>query len=136
MTTYKGSCLCGAVEYEVDGNMGEPSLCHCSMCRKQHGAPFGAYSRVAWDEFRITKGEELIKSFRSSDDVSRTFCEVCGSTLQFVRDDRDGFGLAIGTLDSDFSTLPTEQIFTQDKSPWWSLTEEIPSYKLWPGADE
>lgn len=133
---HKGSCLCGEIEYEIGGDLGDPSLCHCSMCRKQHGAPFGAYARVESSEFNIVKGADHVKSYRSSDDVCRTFCDICGSTLQFVRDDRDYFGLAIGTLDSDFSKMPTEQIFTRDKSPWWPLTQEIPSYNLWPGAEE
>jgi hypothetical protein len=36
----KGSCLCGGVCYEIDGEVGPMAHCYCSMCRKQHGASF------------------------------------------------------------------------------------------------
>ena len=35
-----GSCLCGAVAYEVDAPAGPIVHCHCSTCRKTHGAAF------------------------------------------------------------------------------------------------
>ena len=36
----KGSCLCGGVQYEVGGELNLMANCHCSMCRKHHGAAF------------------------------------------------------------------------------------------------
>ena len=36
----KGSCLCGSVRYEIDGPLDGAMNCHCSMCRKAHGAAF------------------------------------------------------------------------------------------------
>ena len=114
--TLFGSCLCGSITYEVVGEIAAPSLCNCRMCQKQHGAPFGAYGMVKWADFHITRGIEQLARYRSSPTVTRTFCQTRGSTLQFVRDPRDGFGLAVGTLDSEFSSEPAVQIFTQDKA--------------------
>ena len=34
---HKGSCQCGAVSFEVDGELGAPDACHCSICRKLSG---------------------------------------------------------------------------------------------------
>ena len=98
--------------------------CHCSMCRKIHGAAFGTYAAVAWKEFRFTCGETVVASYRSTSAVTRTFCSKCGSTLQFIRDGRGSFSLAVGTLDSDPGRRATRQIWTKDKAPWWDLTEK------------
>ncbi len=41
---YRGSCLCGVVRFEVDEFLPQVAHCHCSMCRKFHGA---AYATIA-----------------------------------------------------------------------------------------
>lgn len=128
----RGSCLCGGVTYEVRGPLGEMGHCHCSMCRKAHGAAFGTYAPVGWDAFEVLTGEHLISEYRSSETVTRTFCSVCGSTLQYVPDGRAGFGLAVGTLDDDPRQKPVYQIWTRDKAPWWDLTPEPPSFATEP----
>ena len=46
----KGSCLCGAVHFEVRGPLGPPDACHCTQCRKQsgQGIMYGAAITVLW----------------------------------------------------------------------------------------
>ena len=127
-----GSCLCGGVTYEIRGGVGNLSHCHCQMCRKAHGAAFGTYAPVGWDAFEITAGEALITSYGSSADVRRTFCQVCGSNLQFIRENRRGFGLAVATLDEDPVRRATAQINTQFKAPWWDLHEPPPCFDTYP----
>lgn len=34
---HSGSCLCGAVQFSVAGDLPEASACHCTMCRKHTG---------------------------------------------------------------------------------------------------
>ena len=133
---YLGSCLCGSVKYKVDGDIGDPGFCHCTMCQKQHGAPFGPYSAVEWSAFTVTAGEDCIKGYRSSENVTRTFCRECGSTLQFIRDNHKSFGLAVATLDTPLHKTPDIQIYTDNKAPWWTLTEEPPCYPTFPGDTE
>ncbi len=131
----EGSCLCGAIRYEIRGGVGNLSHCHCSMCRKAHGAAFGTYAPVSWDAFTLVSGKEHVRAFRSSAEVTRTFCDRCGSTLQFIRDGSPGFGLAVGTLDSDPIRRPTVQIWARDKAPWWELQDSPPYYETEP-SDE
>ena len=57
----KGSCLCGGVRYEYDGEIDEISICHCSQCRKAQGSAFAAVSPVATERFRILAGAELLR---------------------------------------------------------------------------
>lgn len=126
----KGSCLCGSIRYEIDGNLDRLTHCHCSQCRKAHGAAFGSYVKVERSRFRLLCGEESIVSYVSSPGVRRTFCARCGATLQFIRDSApDRFSLALGTLDSDPGALPSCHIFVASKAPWFEITDGSPQYE-------
>nr|WP_312509789.1 GFA family protein [Pseudomonas luteola] len=115
----KGSCLCGAVTYEVDTSLEKATHCHCSMCRKAHGAAFATYTIVSKKSFRFTTGEADVAAYRSSPEVVRTFYRRCGSNLQFLRDGRDTQGLALGSLDSALGALPVDEIFTEAQPSWY-----------------
>ena len=36
---HTGSCLCGAVTFEVDGELPGPDGCHCTQCNAQDYQP-------------------------------------------------------------------------------------------------
>ena len=76
---HKGSCLCGAVTFEVAGDLPAPDACHCSMCRKQSGH-FWASTDVAREALTL-HGEDKLTWFQASEKVRRGFCSVCGSFL-------------------------------------------------------
>ena len=125
----RGSCLCGSVRYEVRGLLELASHCHCSMCRKAHGAAFGSYARVQRSEFVLLSGADDIASYQSSPEVTRTFCRRCGSTLQFIRATRPNtFSLALGTLDDDPGVRPSMHIYIETKVPWLDINDGIPQH--------
>jgi hypothetical protein len=125
----RGSCLCGAVRFEIRGPLGAMSHCHCAMCRKAHGAAFGTYSTVKRSDFALLSGADSIASYRSSPTVTRTFCRTCGSTLQWITDDRpDALDIAIGTLDDDPGIHPGLHIFTASKAPWFEIADGLPQH--------
>lgn len=129
----RGSCLCGIVRYEIRGAVGRASHCHCSMCRKAHGAAFGTYGRVERSDFVLVSGAGEIASYRSSPDVIRTFCKRCGSTLQFISDKRPStFALALGTLDDDPGVRPSLHIYVASKAPWFPITDNLPQHAASP----
>src|SRR5512146_1352890 len=115
----KGSCLCGAVRYELDGELGPITCCHCSMCRKAQGTAFATNAPVDAARFRLLSGEEVLRAYRSSPDKIRTFCSKCGSPIYSRHDARPGtLRLRIGTLDTPVSAGPTAHIFVASKAPW------------------
>ncbi len=123
----RGSCLCGAVRYEIRGPLGRTSHCHCAMCRKAHGAAFGTYARVKRSDFALLAGAESIRAYRSSAPVTRTFCATCGATLQWFTDERpDEIGVALGTLDEDPGVRPSVHIHTASKAPWYEIADGLP----------
>ena len=57
----EGRCQCGAVRYQADGEISDLSHCHCSMCRKLHGAAFATFADVARNGFRWIAGEDVVE---------------------------------------------------------------------------
>jgi hypothetical protein len=76
-----GSCLCGAVSYEITGSLAAVGHCHCSRCRKSHGAAFATWAIINPDQFRWTSGVEFVQRYESSPGRERCFCKKCGAPL-------------------------------------------------------
>ena len=129
----RGSCLCGDVRIEINGKVSGGSHCHCSMCRKSHGAAFGTYALVNAADFRIVSGAERVTRYASSSGVSRTFCSRCGSTLQWqIETKPDIVEIALGVLDDDPGVRPSRHIFVGSKAPWHEITDSLPQHVTWP----
>jgi hypothetical protein len=129
----RGSCLCGGVRYEITGGISGIRNCHCSICRKAHGAAFRTRAAVKRENFRFVAGEELLTFYSSSPGVHRGFCRVCGSPI-LSRLDRtpDSYGVPLGALDDDPGAKPEMHIFTGSKAPWFDITDDLPQYERFP----
>ena len=126
----RGSCLCGSVLYEISGALYRLLHCHCSQCRKAHGAAFGTYARVKRADFRFLAGESDVVSYASSPGVRRTFCQRCGASLQFIRDSKaEALWITAGTLDVEPDIRPSHHIFVASKAPWFEITDGLPQYE-------
>ena len=77
----KGQCLCGAVSFEVQGELPNLYQCHCSLCRKATGAAANAATIVAEHAFRWLSGEGQISSFVKPTGYRSDFCSACGSPV-------------------------------------------------------
>src|ERR1700753_3285193 len=80
---YRGSCLCGAVAFEVEGPFAAFLHCHCSRCRKASGTAHATEVIVAPSALRWLRGEDLIRRFDlpSAKSFATAFCATCGSPL-------------------------------------------------------
>jgi len=129
----RGSCLCGGVRYEVTGELTGALNCHCSMCRKAHGAAFRSRARVAAGDFRWVQGEELVTYYESSPGNHRGFCRVCGTALLSRFDfDEASYGLPLGPLDDDPGVKPEKHVFVASKAPWFDITDDLPRFEGFP----
>ncbi|HSX69714.1 MAG TPA: GFA family protein [Pseudomonas sp.] len=124
---HDGSCLCGAVKYRIDVPIESASHCHCSQCRKGHGAAFGSYATVPWSSFAWTAGEDSVARYSSSPGVTRTFCRHCGATLQWYSDAHpETVGVTLGTLDTPLGVVPQKHIYTESKAGWYIIADGLP----------
>lgn len=132
MSNIRGKCLCENVEYEIRGALGPVYNCHCSKCRRWHGAPFRTRASVDLAQFSLLRGAECLSSFKSSENVTKYFCKVCGSPLHSTYADRpDVIGIALGALEG-VEAEPEANIFTGSKATWYKITDGLPQYKSWP----
>jgi len=126
----KGSCLCGAIRYEIDAELGPITNCHCSQCRKASGAAFASNASVPTAAFRLVSGAELLGEWQSSPGKRRCFCRQCGSPILKRNDDNpDTVRLRLGTLDSDPGIKPSRNIYLGSKAPWFDVTDTLPRYE-------
>jgi hypothetical protein len=125
----RGSCLCGAVRYEIAGTPVRLTHCHCGQCRKGHGAAFATYARIAAGDLRWVAGEGQVRRYRSSPPVERSFCGICGSNLTFVSDEMPGVAwVAAGGFDDDPGVRPSRHIYVDSKAPWFDLSDGLPKF--------
>lgn len=124
-----GSCLCGSIEYSVSGPLIDVLNCHCTMCRKAHGAAFRTRASVRSRDFRWKKGKEILTRYESSPGEHRTFCSICGSNLvtEFALN-KEWLGLALGTLDDDPGVKPMCHVFVGSKAPWHEIHDDLPRW--------
>lgn len=126
---HSGSCLCGAVRYEIAGALGPIVLCHCSKCRKASGSAFNAVVAVSVRDYHLLSGKEAIAKYESSPGVRLAFCRQCGSSLYSERDSMpDLLRVRIGTLDTPVGTKPAAHIFVASKADWFDILDGAPQH--------
>jgi hypothetical protein len=123
-TMQRGSCLCGAVHFEISAPLHAPDACHCQQCRKQSGH-FWVSTDVARAHLQI-HGEEHISWFQSSAKVRRGFCARCGSSLFWEASQRDKIAVAMGAIDTTTDVKIALHIFVAEKGDYYELDDGVP----------
>jgi hypothetical protein len=125
----KGACLCGVVQFETSAALEAIDHCHCSRCRRSHGAAFATYGRVAKEHYQVTSGASHLRAFQSSEAVRRSFCDQCGSSLLFEHTALPDYKfIPVGALDDDPGSRPTAHIFAGSKASWYEITDALPQH--------
>lgn len=119
-----GRCLCGTVRWRMDGPYGSMTHCHCTMCRKAHGAPFATYISADKARYELLSGAEAIRDYESSKNFHRKFCARCGSALPMA--DNEHVYVPAGCLDDDPGMRPQRHIFAESKAPWHTIADALP----------
>ncbi len=125
--TVSGACLCGAVRFAVQ----MPSLfcghCHCSMCRRNHGAAYVTWFSVTPEQLSITSGEPDLVRYRSSAEGTRTFCGRCGSSLFFITSKDPGrLDVVLANMDGPIDIEPQAHIHYDFRCEWARVGDELP----------
>ena len=127
-----GSCLCGGVRLELSRLPLRLLACHCRTCQKFYGSAFGAIAVVAKQAFRYVAGESLIRRFRTSARVERTFCGSCGSPLPIVEPWDPLVGVPLALLDSELSMSLDAHIFVSERASWFNFSDGVTGHDYWP----
>jgi len=128
---HKGSCLCGAVSFEVTGPLPRATACHCSMCRKATG---NYEVGVDVEKSAVTvRGKDNVTWFQSSETARRGFCSRCGSPMFFEFLKADKIGLMLGSFDGPTGIRVSEHIYVGNKGDYYELCDGAPQYETVPG---
>ena len=121
---HTGSCLCGAVRFEVEGELEGPDACHCGQCRKVSGH-YWASTDVPRRALRV-HGERNVAWFRSSEKAQRGFCSTCGSTLFWDPFGKDFIGVSMGAFEAPTGTKLRIHIYVADKGDYYEIKDGLP----------
>lgn len=116
----RGSCLCGAVTYRLNGPLRSVVACHCTQCRKTSGHYVAATQVEA--KHAVIEGETLTW-YRSSDQAERGFCSVCGSNLFWRRVGNDHLSIWAGTIDGPTGLRMESQLHTESAGDYYDLPD-------------
>ena len=120
-----GGCLCGNVRYTLTGTLRTGVICHCVSCRRAAGAQSVAWLTFSSRDFSLTCGEPT--RYRSWAEVSRTFCDQCGTTLTYQHDDElDFIDVTAASLDDPDEFPPTHHVWMEDAISWDTANDGLP----------
>jgi len=122
-----GSCLCRTVEFSVVLPTLFCAHCHCTMCRRNHGAAYVTWFGVPWDRFRIDAGRADLVRHASSDHGTRSFCGRCGSSLfcESTRRD-DHVDIVLANMHGPIDRLPQAHVHWDDRVEWAESGDTLP----------
>ncbi len=121
---HDGSCLCGAVTFEVAQPLSPADACHCSQCRKQSGH-YWASTDVAKEAVSI-EGKEKISWYQTSEKVRRGFCATCGSFLFWEPIKGETIAIAAGAFAEPTGLSLHCHIFVADKGDYYEIDDGLP----------
>lgn len=125
--TVSGGCACGAIHFEIDLPTRFCAHCHCSMCRRAHGAAFVTWVGVPNAQFRLLGGTEKLRRHASSSTARRSFCGECGSMLLIEGERWPGeTHVARAAISGEIDRVPQAHVFWSDRVTWAALHDELP----------
>ncbi len=132
--SYSGSCLCGAVRFEIRGQFESFYLCHCDYCRKDTGSAHAANLFSETAQLNWLSGQSSITSFTlEGTRHSKSFCSRCGAPVPQLQMDGTLLVVPAGSLDSKLSIRPDAHLFTASRADWDTELQAVPMFKTLPG---
>ncbi|MDP6980680.1 MAG: GFA family protein [Myxococcota bacterium] len=130
----QGSCLCGAVAFEIDGPLSPIQYCHAARCRKASGSAFGSECAARSADFRFTRGEDNIATYeapplREPPAYRRDFCRTCGSPLPVPMGEAEFVVIQAGILDGDIPARVFCHIFTDQSAGWYEVDDDLRKFE-------
>ena len=133
-TQLNGSCQCGSIRYEINGEIAHFYHCHCGRCRKASGTGHATNIMIKSDGLIWLSGEELLRRYKIPDAERFTtcFCSQCGSPMPRFVAARGITVIPAGSLDSDPGITPHARIFWGSRTQWSCVAGDLPIFTGYP----
>ena len=129
---YKGTCLCGTVTFEITAELSNLLHCHCTFCRKAHGASFVTFASAPFEAFRFTSGQDHMAPGAGPGRLDRHFCSICGTSMPF--EEAGALSVPIGLLTDPCPAVAVGHIFVGSRAPWYEITDDVQQYAEFPAS--
>ncbi len=130
--TITGSCFCGDVQFEIELPTLFCAHCHCSMCRRPHGASFVTWVGVPIQQFHVTSAENRTQTYESSELGRRQFCKRCGSQLFCWHEDSEGaikhMDVTLASLHGPIDQTPQGHYYYDSRAEWTRVHDDLPKF--------
>jgi hypothetical protein len=124
----RGSCLCGAVRFEIAGTTTAIGMCHCSKCRKVSGVASNATLMTGRESLTWLSGEDSLTRFALPSGWGVWRCATCGSPVPRLHPGGEAYWVPAGLLDSDPGVRLGGHIFVGSKAPWDEIVGDTPQW--------
>lgn len=114
----QGKCLCGAVRFEIVGQLPKLYQCHCSKCRKVSGSASNTAMIVKADQFQWHSGYKSISSYETPSGFKSEFCRQCGSPVPNKARNGNMYWVPVGLLEDPLDSEVVMHVYTGSKASW------------------
>lgn len=122
-----GSCLCGSVRVEARLPSKWVAHCHCTYCRRAHGAAFVTWAGFQTADVTIEDPASRLHWYESSPGARRGSCARCGSPMLFTSTRWPGeMHVARALLDDALDKKPAMHVFYDTHVGWLDLNDDLP----------
>lgn len=124
----EGACGCGAVTFTVREAPQSSINCHCGLCRRLSGNAFTTWVSFSTEAFDLS-GQERLRSFAATLNVTRHFCSSCGTHV-FTADARYPkiVGVPAGVIFGELELQPKGHYFVSHKAAWHAIGDSLPQF--------
>lgn len=134
----KGQCLCGAVSFELSGELPPIYQCHCSLCRKVSGSSSNSALIVKASNFQWHSGGHQICSFSTKSGFKSEFCTQCGSPVPNISSSGDAYWVPAGLLTESVDTKVIAHVYVGSRANWDAgfINDGIAQFETMPSEAE
>lgn len=131
---YHGSCLCGRLTYTLTSQPLKSTICHCLTCRKWTGSAFIAGLVFPLSSLKPSPDskpyiKQYLDTSASGNELRRTFCTECGSTMYTEVPCYDVVSVTRGGLEGGEGMMaPDTEYWTCRKEGWVDVKGIVESF--------
>ena len=124
-----GDCLCGTVQFTVSIPIKWCAHCHCTRCRRSHGAGFVTWFGVNKRNFKLKSGNDHLSWYHSSEKSQYGFCINCGSSIFFKSKKwKNEIHITLANLENDHGIIPTAHVYFDTHVDWVPTDERLEQF--------
>ncbi len=131
----RGKCLCGAIEFELKGDLPNLYQCHCSLCRRVTGSSANAAFRIAADQFEWLSGSGQIREFVTETGFKSHFCATCGSPVPNLTSNDCAYWIPVGLLEENGELELVAHLYVASRASWDVIADAGEQFDEMPDAE-